>query len=499
MAQGYSRNARTARFQGAVPQSAAATSEVDPYSFRRKQIDIQGAQREFQTGKTDYAALSSKIEAAKKGELGGSSGMSSLESTGQSAQLGEFNREDTSLQTDAMKDPTKYAAYLASLKEHQATFGEDSPLFLQYGSRITSAERQEQNRMDTVVANDFSTGKLSYTAVNAVTDASTGLNVTAGQQLTGFDAYQAYIADQRSKYTIGTTEYIKYNSLLRQNFYNKSFSDIVELVGTTREGELEKSITDLIATGQYQPNTPQYDALVGQLKIVKQNQLDNAWNQTLTTIKQSISVATSKIDGDLTNLTWAATNRAKVTIDGQVYDFAGLTSDQAGTLFASLNKALTDERNRINDPNSIPPKPKLEINDTVVPPTFSFGTMPGGPAPAATSNVTWTAPTGTVSGLPATNVGATTPTTNAPANSIGGTQMHYAADSAAVKAAQANGDTVLRIGNGIVVIPKNVTPAQQHAIALELVKQGYTIANGANDPKMVGKTKVKVGSGYVYK
>jgi hypothetical protein len=383
-----SRNKNLERYKRSVPSSSGATANVDPFATKRRQVEIEKATQGYNTGEVDYDVLSSKIEKQKKNVLGGSFEGANLANTGQRAQLTDFGRSETAIQQDYQTDPTKFNQYSDLLQQHQAAFAEDSPFYLQYQSKITAAERGEQDRMDTSVANDYLSGSFSYTSNSKLKDASVGLNIKAGQQLTGFQAYQAYIAEQKAKYQAGTGEYVKYDSLLRQNYYAKEFSDIVANIGTTEEGAVEQRLKDLALN--YQPGTPQHDNIVEQLKNVATNNLDNAYNQFLTnTVYPSIQAAQSKVDLDITNLVYGMSKGLKVTVDGKEYNFGEGTSQQQQDQFNTLYASLVDKKNQLANPNNVPQKPVLQFDPATL--SYTFG-IPNYEKPEYSSNISYTPP-----------------------------------------------------------------------------------------------------------
>jgi hypothetical protein len=415
----FSRNPAQTRLRTVRPVAGSAESQVDPYAERRRSLKLGEMERGFRTGDVNYDAFKTKIEEQKKLALGGSSEAGRLEQAGQSAQLGEFSRQETGLAQDYMRDPTKWNEYLSNLQQHQRAFREDSPFYLQYQSKITRAQRGEQDRQDTQVANNYLTGSLEYTAQGTHKDPSTGLNYAAGTKLTGYDAYQAYLADQRAKYEIGTAEYVKYDSLVRENHYSKSLSDILNRIGTEQEGGVEDDIRDLIKN--YQPGTPQYDKLSEQLKKVAQNKLDNGWNTFLSeTVYPGIQAAQSKVDLDISNLVYAVSKGLKVNIDGKEYDFSAGTPQESQNLFNTIYGALVQKKNQLADPKNLPEKPVLAFDADNLKYTF---TIPGYEAPEYSSRVAYQAPGEGVPGLPSSNVpGARTPAErdiNAERDSIG--------------------------------------------------------------------------------
>lgn len=395
-----SRNPRLARARRIGSVSGRAISKLDPYAVRRRSTEIAGLERGFNVGEVDYDVFKSRIEKQQAATLGGSFERSRLEETGQRVQLAEFGRGEEVLRQEYQVDPTKYNEYASILSQHQTAFGEDSPFYLQYGSKISTLERDEQDRMDTDVANQYLTGSFSFTSEIDLEDTSIGLNLATGSQLEGFDAYQGYIAAQRAKYEPGTAEYVKYDSLLRQNFYAKEFSDILAIIGTEEEGQAEERIKELITN--YQPGTPQYDSLVEQLKVIGQNKLDNAYNLFVTnTVDPSIAKAQSKVDLDITNLVYSMSKGLTVEIDGKIYNFAEGTPQQQQDLFNTIYGSLVDKKNQLADPKNIPQKPVMAFDPETLSYTFE---IPDYKEPAYSSRISYQPVTTDIEGLPESNV-----------------------------------------------------------------------------------------------
>ena len=480
------RNPGVARLSRSVPQSAAATSSLDPFAAGRRRAATEGLQSKFNTGDINYDAFKTRLDKQKSNLLGGSAGMAALENTGQNVQLAEFGRGETAAQQDYLKDPTKYGVYANILQQHQQAFREDSPLSLQYQSKVDAATRAEQNRMDTQVANQYQTGAFSYTATGNYKDPSTGLDVAAGTALTGFSAYQGYLADQRAKYEAGTSDYIKYDSLIRQNFYAKSFSDILTKIGTTQEGQVEDQIRGLIKN--YQPGTPQYDQLTEQLKKVAQNKLDNGWNEFLTkTVYPSIQAAQSKVDLDVTNLVYAMSKGLKLTIDGKAYDFSQGTPQQQQDTFNQLYGSLVEKKNQLANPNNLPQKPVLAFNDANL--TYGFE-IPGYQNPEYSSRVSYTPP----------GTGATAPAAQPSANprqqmiALGGSYLGTMTDVQNAIRAKKN---VINTTAGYMVLPNKVLPREQQlTLRNTLSGLGFTYLDSpaaATAARKAGKNVIQAG------
>lgn len=482
-----SRNAGSNRLSRSVPQSAKASSAIDPYASGRRRASTETLQTKFNTGEVNYDAFKQKLDKQQSNLLGGSQGMSALQQTGQNVQLAEFGRSEAAAQQDYLKDPEKFGTYAAILQQHQQAFREDSPLALNYASKVDAATRTEQNRMDTQVANQYQTGAFSYTVNGTYKDPSTGLNVAAGKALNGFEAYQGYLADQRAKYVAGTADYIKYDSLIRQNFYAKSFSDILTKIGTTQEGQVEDQIRGLIQN--YQPGTPQYDQLTEQLKKVAQNKLDNGWNEFLTkTVYPSIQAAQAKVDLDVTNLVYAMSKGLKVSIDGKDYDFAQGTPQQQQDTFNQLYGSLVEKKNQLADPKNVPEKPVLAFNDSSL--TYGFE-IPGYQNPEYSSRVSYTPPN--ASGTTATPIQPSA-NTRQQIVSLGG---QYIGSMPEVQNAVRAKKNVHQVGKDYMIIPTGKLPREQQLVLRNtLTAVGWTYLDSpaaATAARKAGKKVVQAG------